>query len=210
MNARRLDNLDSDRKERLFQTAADEFAEHGYDAASLNRIIEKAGIGKSSLYYYFDDKADLFTTVVERAVALLIKEIGGFDPATLTAENYWSELEGLCRRATELSASNSWYVRLGRLFYQLRGNRRERGATDRMFGIARGWVQIIVERGQELGVVRSDLPTSMLVDGTLGLGEALDRWFMTHWDEFAAEERVRLASEQLALFRRLLAPGARP
>jgi len=206
MSPRRLDNLDAARRDRLFQSAAEEFAEHGYDAASLNRIIAKAGIGKSSLYYYFEDKADLFTTIVERAVAMLIKEIGGFDPDRLTSENYWDELERLCRAVTELSARNAWYVRLGRLFYQLRGNRREGAATDRAFRAARGWIQTLVERGQELGVVRTDLPTSLLVDGTLGLGEAIDRWFMKHWDDFGEEERIRLASEQLALFRRLLSP----
>ncbi len=206
MNPRRLDNLDAVRRERLFQSAAEEFAEHGYDAASLNRIIANAGIGKSSLYYYFEDKADLFTTIVERAVAMLIKEIGGLDPDRLTSENYWDELERFCRGVTELSARNAWYVRLGRLFYQLRGNRREGAATDRAFRAARGWIQTLVERGQELGVVRTDLPTTLLVDGTLGLGEAIDRWFMKHWDDFGEEERIRLASEQLQLFRRLLSP----
>jgi AcrR family transcriptional regulator len=206
MSRRRLDSLDADRRERLFQSAAEEFAEHGYDAASLNRIIAKAGIGKSSLYYYFEDKADLFTTIVERAVAMLIREIGGFDPDRLTSENYWDELERLCRAVTELSARNAWYVRLGRLFYQLRGNRREGAATDRTFRAARGWIQNLVERGQELGVVRTDLPSALLVEATLGLGEAVDRWFMKHWDDFDERERVRLASEQLQLFRRLLSP----
>ncbi len=206
MSPRRLEKLDSERRDRLFQSAAEEFAEHGYDAASLNRIIEKAGIGKSSLYYYFDDKADLFTTIVERAVAMLIKEIGGFDPGSLTSENYWDELERLCRAVTELSARNAWYVRLGRLFYQLRGNRREGAATDRTFRAARGWIQSLIERGQELGVVRTDLPSTLLVEATLGLGEAVDRWFMKHWDDFDERERVRLASEQLQLFRRLLSP----
>jgi AcrR family transcriptional regulator len=206
MSPRRLEKLDAERRERLFQSAAEEFAERGYDAASLNRIIERAGMGKSSLYYYFDDKADLFTTIVERAVALLIKEIGGLDPARLTAETYWDELEALCRAATELSARDVWYVRLGRLFYQLRGNRREGGATDRMFRAARAWIETIIRRGQELGVVRTDLPTTLLVDGTLGLGEALDRWFVGHWDDFDTAERAQLASQQLSLFRRLLSP----
>jgi AcrR family transcriptional regulator len=208
MNARRLEKLDSERRNRLFQTAAEEFAEHGYDAASLNRIIEKSGIGKSSLYYYFDDKADLFTTIVERAIALLIKDIGGFDPAKLTAETYWLALEEFCRRVTELSARKVWYVKLGRLFYQLRGKRREGAATDRTVRAARGWLQTVIERGQALGVVRSDLPTTLLVDGTLGLAEAIDRWFMAHWDDFDDAERLRLATQQLELFRRLLEPEA--
>ena len=206
MSPRRLEKLDAERRQRLFESAAEEFAERGYDAASLNRIIERAGMGKSSLYYYFDDKADLFTTIVERAVAMLIREIGGFDPDRLTSENYWDELERLCRAVTELSARNAWYVRLGRLFYQLRSNRREGAATDRTFRAARGWIQSLVERGQELGVVRTDLPSTLLVEGTLGLGEAVDRWFMKHWDDFDEKERIRLAGEQLQLFRRLLSP----
>jgi hypothetical protein len=34
---------------------------------------------QSSLYYYFDDKADLFTTMIERARGFLLREVGGFD-----------------------------------------------------------------------------------------------------------------------------------
>ena len=64
MSPRRLDKLDDERKKRLFESAAEEFADKGYDGASLNRILKQSGMGKSSLYYYFDDKADLFTTLI--------------------------------------------------------------------------------------------------------------------------------------------------
>ena len=33
---------------------------HGFENASLNRIIKKAGISKGAMYYYFDDKMDLY------------------------------------------------------------------------------------------------------------------------------------------------------
>ena len=61
----RFDNLDAEKQERLFEAAADEFASHGFDGASLNRIIDRAGMSKGSLYYYFNDKNDLFATVIE-------------------------------------------------------------------------------------------------------------------------------------------------
>ena len=45
------------------RAALDEFAAHGFHDASLNRIIEAAGISKGSMYYYFDGKEDLFAHV---------------------------------------------------------------------------------------------------------------------------------------------------
>ena len=69
MSRSRFENLEPDKQQRLIDSAAEEFAAKGYDAASLNRILELAGMSKSSLYYYFDDKADLFTTLVDRSLA---------------------------------------------------------------------------------------------------------------------------------------------
>jgi AcrR family transcriptional regulator len=209
MSRRRLDNLDSERRQRLFDSAAEEFGAHGYDAASLNRILEKSGMSKSSLYYYFDDKADLFTTVVERSIAFLFKEIGGLDLEKLTAETYWSELEALYRRVIEVGNKNAWYVKLGRIFYRLRDDSKEGGPTGRTFQAASRWIGSIILRGQMLGVVRTDLPNSLLVSCTMGLGEALDRWILAQWDALDTGARIRMASEQVDLFRRLLsAQGA--
>jgi AcrR family transcriptional regulator len=206
MSRSRFEKLDPERQQRLFDSAAEEFATHGYDAASLNRILEKSGMSKSSLYYYFEDKADLFTTLVERSIAFLFKQIGGFDPDKLTAQTYWSEFEALYHRAIAVVNSNAWFVKLGRLFYRLRGDPKEGAPTARTFQAARQWVGIIIARGQALGVVRTDLPSSLLIDSTMGLLEALDRWTVAHWEEFDEDGRLALASDQIALFQRLLSP----
>jgi AcrR family transcriptional regulator len=44
------------------EAAAKEFVAHGFEAASLNRILDDAGISKGAAYYYFDDKTDLYAT----------------------------------------------------------------------------------------------------------------------------------------------------
>lgn len=204
MSRRRLENLDPERRQRLFDSAAEEFGAHGYDAASLNRILEKSGMSKSSLYYYFDDKADLFTTVVERSIAFLFKEVGGLDPEWLTAQTYWSELEAVYRRLIGVVNQNAWYVKLGRIFYRLRDDSKEGAPTGRTFQAASRWIGKIILRGQALGVVRTDLPDSLLVGCAMGLGEALDRWVLAHWDTLDEGARMRMASEQIDLFRRLL------
>jgi AcrR family transcriptional regulator len=205
MSRRRFENLEPERQQRLLDSAAEEFAEKGYDAASLNRILDRSGMSKSSLYYYFDNKADLFGTLVERSLALLIREIGGFDPERLTAETFWSELEELMLRSVRAFSRDAWYLKLGRMFYRLRGSRKG-GATESTMKAARGWIGRILQRGQALGVIRADLPLSLLIDSSMALGEAMDRWSVEHWDEMTPEERLEITSRQIGLFRRMLAP----
>lgn len=49
-----------ERKDKLFEVALDEFIEKGYDKASLNNILKKAGISKGSFYYHFSNKQELY------------------------------------------------------------------------------------------------------------------------------------------------------
>lgn len=207
--SRRLDKLDAERQKRLFESAAEEFAAHGFDGASLNRILETSGMSKSSLYYYFDDKADLFTTMIERSLAVLFKEIGGFDPAALDAETFWDGFEELYRRAIAVVDRNAWLVQFGGMFYRLRSDPRQGSATGRLFRAAREWVALIIARGQALGVVRTDLPQSLLIDATMSLLESLDRWVVAHWSELERTEKDAMPRQHIALFRSLISAPSR-
>lgn len=204
MSRRRFENLDADRQQRLFESAALEFGEKGFDAASLNRIIEQAGMSKSSLYYYFEDKADLFSTLLERALAFVVRQIGHFDPEAMTAESYWSDLEALYLRAFKVIGKNTWLTGFGKTFYSLRGTAGEERARGRLFEAARLWVGRVIARGQALGVVRSDLPQPLLVDCAMGLVEALDRWGVAHWQEIDPQDWPETARLHVDLLRRLL------
>ncbi|CAM3152716.1 DNA-binding transcriptional regulator, AcrR family [Pseudomonas gessardii] len=54
--------------ERIAHLALEQFAEHGYDAASLNDIAVRAGIKKASLYAHFASKDALYVAVLELAL----------------------------------------------------------------------------------------------------------------------------------------------
>lgn len=54
--------------EKICGVAVEQFAESGYDAASLNDIAVAVGMRKPSLYAHFSGKVDLFEAVFERAV----------------------------------------------------------------------------------------------------------------------------------------------
>jgi AcrR family transcriptional regulator len=57
---------DSEKAETILIGAQQEFMAHGYAAASMNRIAEAAKVSKPTLYSYFQDKAGLFTALIER------------------------------------------------------------------------------------------------------------------------------------------------
>lgn len=61
------ENFDETRAS-ILKAATEEFAEFGYSKASTDRIIQKAGVARGSLYYHFDTKENLFREVY---VALL-------------------------------------------------------------------------------------------------------------------------------------------
>jgi AcrR family transcriptional regulator len=50
-------------KHKVIMAAKDVFAERGFEGSSMSRIAARAGIDKSSLYYFFKNKEDLFAAV---------------------------------------------------------------------------------------------------------------------------------------------------
>ena len=65
------EHLNSDTKERIFQSAAELFSEQGYTKVSVREICEKAGVAKPALYYYFDDKDALIEELVLQSFVIL-------------------------------------------------------------------------------------------------------------------------------------------
>ncbi|RKP55174.1 TetR/AcrR family transcriptional regulator [Cohnella endophytica] len=51
-------------RDKVLNTASLLFMELGYEPVSINMIAERAGVTKASVYYYFENKAVLFTTSV--------------------------------------------------------------------------------------------------------------------------------------------------
>lgn len=74
---------------RVLAAAADEFTEHGFDGAKVDRIAERAGMNKAMLYYHFTDKAALYAEVVgdmfagTAAALRTMREAGGTPEAQL-------------------------------------------------------------------------------------------------------------------------------
>jgi len=56
-------------RERLVAAGRELFGERGYDAASIDAILERAGVKRGALYHHFDSKQALFDAVLDRVVS---------------------------------------------------------------------------------------------------------------------------------------------
>lgn len=201
----RFDNLEPERQETILAAAAGEFAAHGYAGASLNRIIEAAGISKGSLYYYFDDKADLFASVMEVALERFLGGMGRLSIEDLERTNFWDTMLEMALQSATALQQDEWYVPVVLAFPRLREEPETGPTVAPLLEWASRFTEELVRRGQELGVIRRDLPLDLLVEITMAVDEVVDRWTVEHLDEYQSDPEWRkLVAAQVDLVRDML------
>jgi AcrR family transcriptional regulator len=180
-----------------------EFASRGYQGVSLNQLLDRLGMSKGSFYYYFDDKADLFSTVADLAWAIFLP-IEEFDLEEFNAENFWPSLEALMREMRSRIRANPWLVGFTRLMYNPPDIPGVLDALSEKFAEARQWQAELIERGQAVGTVRDDLPAGLLQALLVGADEAGDRWVVENWERLGEVEVERIFDQVFGIFRRML------
>jgi AcrR family transcriptional regulator len=208
----RFQNLEPERRERLLAAAGVEFAEHGFASASVNRILDRAGLSKGVLYYYFEDKSDLFRTTLERALTHLF-EAGGMPagPASLErwvtdldGERFWEALRDMSRQSLGMLRSDAWYVRLARSYHRIRHEPDGLALTGEVEVMGRRMLDLLLNRGRDLGVVRTDLPVDLLVECALALDHAADAWILERLDALDDDELARVMDARTDMMRDML------
>lgn len=56
-------------RDRLIEAGRELFGEHGYEATSIDAILEIAGVKRGALYHHFESKQALFDAVLDRVVS---------------------------------------------------------------------------------------------------------------------------------------------
>lgn len=57
--------LPEEKRTQILSVCLEEFARYGYAGSSTNRIVERAGIAKGSLFKYFENKEDLYLFILD-------------------------------------------------------------------------------------------------------------------------------------------------
>ena len=203
----RFQKIEADKQRRIIEAAGREFAEHGFDGASLNQVVAEAGISKGALYYYFDDKEDLFATVME-SIWERLSEAADFRPESVTAETFWDRYLDLGRAAVAAAESTPWVIGISRAWYALPYERRREGRLAVLHKMWSTFGRAMLERGQALGTVRNDLPVELLSEVLLALDQAIDQWMLAHWGEFDHAALSDWSQTYIGIVRRIVSPGA--
>jgi AcrR family transcriptional regulator len=198
----RFHKLSDEKREAILTAAAEGFAEHGFEKASQNQIIAKAGISKGAFYYYFDDKEDLYTTVLTSALARLIQSVGPVQEVE-SVEAYWQQCLRIYRRSLRFWQEEPTTAALVRRLDRGDGPSIKAFANLRQLTDA-FWRQF-VSLGQKIGAIRLDLPVDLLVRIVDGTVAAIDVWIAEHVDELPIERLDELAERLVNMLRRMSA-----
>ena len=165
----RQERLDDSKKNKLIEAAIHEFTERGIERASYNKIIERSGLSKGTVYYYFDNKETLLLMVLEVIADRFIEAIGAL-PLPETKEQYWEIAWEYHKRIIEFFLENSSlsYVLL-RLTNDLSMDERLESIQNRISN----YMNRLLIRGQELGTIRNDLPIATINQLVQAMGSVL-------------------------------------
>ncbi len=167
-------------RERLLDAAMQEIHLHGFQAASLSRILENTGLTKGALYHHFPTKQALGYAVVDERLTNFIHEIW-IDPL----KAYVDPVEGL--KAVILGAKQAMgdeaLIQLGCPLNNLAQEMSsvDEGFRSRLHDVYMMWHRSIVEalsRGQGAGIVSRETDCNSVamfiiatIEGSVGIAK---------------------------------------
>lgn len=206
----RFAQLAETRRAEIFAVAAEEFGKNGYHGTSYNALLARLGLGKSSAYYYFEDKADLFQAVVADRYRAFFDSVG--EPAAPEAPHeFWDFITEINRRGFEFMLDDPSSAALMQCLVREAASLDASLSSEQILTAMDEYHRKVLALGQALGAVRSDLPLERLILLSRALASTLDQAFVAEVRAVgtaAASTRVRtMAVECTELLRRLLEPG---
>lgn len=203
----RFRRLSQAKRERIMEAAAREFAAHGFYDASLNKILQQAAISKGAAYYYFDDKADLFATTVSHYSENMLDLLAPA-PAEMTETSFWATIMDAYEQQMANFADRPWAFGAIKAAARLSAaDLASQPVLQKMVVQIEGRLQALLQRGQELGVVRRDLPLDLLLGVFIAVDDTVDGWLLANWHAVPLAQRRATVQGVLAGLARFIAPA---
>ena len=202
MPTKRFENIDPERKKKILDAARLEFIRNGYDRASLNTIIREAGISKGSLYYYFEDKIDLYITVLKYETGQILNKIGGIGTGEYT-DDFWEDIENYYKYLIRFFSENPDFLRLTHGISRFSAIIYNNESFKELYDFGMNKMIEILKRGCDLGKVRSDIPIELLANILIKVDETLDFWMLEKWEKLTPEEIEQSVVTYIDLFKRI-------
>lgn len=182
--------------DQVTRAALELFASQGYATTSVQQIVEAAGVTKGAMYHYFHSKDDLLFGIYERMLSL---QKAHLDEIMGRGGDVEEVLRAVCVDVIETSIDflpeGTVFFRSMHMLTQPRQQevvRRRREYHDQF--------ATLIERGQEEGVFRTDVPRSVLIAHFFS-----DVHYLSHWySPDGPEDKTEVAEQLTDLFLRSL------
>ena len=161
--------LPQEKQERILEAALDEFSTVTFTEASINRIIQKAGIPRGSFYQYFDNKEDLYQFIIGR----MSEEKRAIYQETQERmkEGFFEAVEACIPGIFRWAAEHPKYYRLGYLVTRDHSEFIQNLLVGMESG--RDWMYQLLVQEQKEGKIRDDRNLDVLIDMYLAMGNRL-------------------------------------
>ncbi len=157
-------------REDLYSAAARVFARKGYATATVNEIVEMAGVTKPVLYYYFGSKAGIYKAILQKGFRDFETRVGAVEKMKGSAS---VRLRRLCDDMYALSHEHLDAVRLMHSIYYGPPQGAPFFDFDRVLFRFHGMVGKIVRQGVRSGEFRGN-PEAMTLAVLGACNECID------------------------------------
>ena len=154
----RQERISNDKKNLLMDSAIKEFTERGYENASYNKIIERSGLSKGTVYYYFENKDSLLKMALNEIIEQFNSISDGLNLPE-TTEEFWTIDSEYHRRIMKFLFESPYS---GLLYVMFSNDQRINSEMPDFVDQMLSFRHKLIERGQILGVVRSDMPVETI------------------------------------------------
>lgn len=200
---KRFKNLDADHQARVLEAAREMFVEHGYDSMSLNDLLRGLEVSKGQFYYWFEDKSDLFLTV-------LLDPVLGFRKTFIaqelpeSADDFWPFMQRLDDACGEWFATNLHHIPLWSRVMELPRNHELAEGMEGLFEPVESHFREILELGIGWRLVRDDIPLEKLMSLLNFIREGFDQFELESWASLTEAQSCEIHLLRTKLTRALL------
>ena len=170
------------------RAAVELFAAQGYANTSVQQIVEAAGVTKGAMYHYFESKDDLLFAIYERMLSLQKSRL---DEIVLRGGATSDVLRAVCVDVVETSIE---FLPEGTVFFRsqhMLTKPRQEEVTRRRREYHDAFAAIL-QRGQDEGLYRTDMPRAVLIAHFFS-----DIHYLSHWYHPEGPEDATVLAEQI-------------
>ncbi len=153
-----FNKISDEKRKKILDAAIMEFSERGFESANVNNIAQKAGISVGSVYKYFNNKEDLFLTIIHFGVEMLKRVL---QEIMQSNEDLESRIEKIIRAIQSHSRGNA---PLTRLYNEMATENRSglvwKIVSD-MENATAGLYTTFIKDAQKAGTVRADINANL-------------------------------------------------